>query len=44
MKMNVYQTPEMEVVELKTKMSMLVGSDPTAGGSGSFDPSEDPNE
>lgn len=45
MKKIVYQAPEMEVVEMKTKMSLLAGSDGnTAGGSGSLDPTDDPNE
>lgn len=40
-----YMTPEMEVVELDYQKPLLGGSNPNiAGGSGSLDDGDDPNE
>ncbi len=36
MKKNVYQAPEMEVVELKSKTVLLAGSEIGGGGGGGF--------
>ena len=39
-----YMAPEMEVVEMKRINVLLQGSGENAGGSGSLDPTDDPNE
>ena len=45
MEMKKYMTPEMEVVEMESQVALLADSDPnTAGGSGSLEPGDDPNE
>lgn len=45
MKKNVYQAPEMEVVELKSQSALLQSSGETGGGGGhAFSPEYEPEE